>query len=119
MVALGGAVGATGRYMTGLGAVRLFGHGFPWGTLVVNVGGSFLMGVLVVMLAHLGGTRLSPLLLTGLLGGFTTFSAFSLDAAVLYERGQVGAAAFYVAASVGLSLGALFLGLALARMAAA
>ncbi|MDF0602653.1 fluoride efflux transporter CrcB [Psychromarinibacter sp. C21-152] len=119
MVALGGAVGATGRYMTGLAAVRVMGHGFPWGTLTVNVAGSFLMGVLVVTLAHFGGTRLAPLLVTGMLGGFTTFSAFSLDAVTLWERGQHTLAAGYVAASVVLSLAALFAGLAVARGVAA
>jgi len=87
-VALGGALGASARYLTGLGAVRLMGHGFPYGTLTVNVVGSFLMGVLVVSLTHMGGNRFAPFLMTGLLGGFTTFSAFSLDAATLYERGQ-------------------------------
>jgi CrcB protein len=116
-VALGGAIGASARYLTGVAAVRLMGHGFPWGTLTVNVVGSFLMGVLVVALAHLGGTRFAPLLMTGMLGGFTTFSAFSLDAVTLYERGQLGLAATYVTASVILSLAALFAGLLAARAA--
>ncbi len=114
-VALGGALGAVARYLTGLAALRVMGHGFPWGTLTVNIAGSFLMGVLVVALAHLGGTRFSPFLMTGLLGGFTTFSAFSLDAVTLYERGAIGTAAAYVAASVLLSLAALAAGLFLAR----
>jgi len=77
--------------------------------------GSFAMGVLVVTLAHLGGNRFAPLLMTGLLGGFTTFSAFSLDAVTLYERGEVALAGGYVAASVVLSLAALFAGLLVAR----
>lgn len=119
MVALGGALGAVGRYLTGLGAVRVMGHGFPWGTLAVNVAGSFLMGVLAVTLAHLGGLRFAPLLMTGLLGGFTTFSAFSLDAVTLWERGQAGLAAGYVAGSVVLSLGGLCAGLLIARGIAA
>ena len=114
-VALGGALGAVARYLTNVGAGRLFGAGFPYGTLTVNIVGSFLMGVLVVVLAERGGMRFAPLLMTGLLGGFTTFSAFSLDAVTLYERGQVGVAAGYVAASVVLSLAGLFAGLALAR----
>ena len=114
-VALGGALGATARYLTGLGAVRLMGHGFPYGTLTVNVVGSFLMGAIVVLLGHWGANRYAPLLMTGLLGGFTTFSAFSLDAVTLYERGAVGLAATYVTASVVLSLAALFAGLILAR----
>ncbi|MDF0596346.1 fluoride efflux transporter CrcB [Psychromarinibacter halotolerans] len=119
MVALGGAVGASARYLTGLAAIRLIGPGFPWGTLIVNIAGSFLMGVLVVALAELGGNRFAPLLMTGLLGGFTTFSAFSLDAVTLYERGAIGTAALYVIASVVLSLAALFAGLAAARGVAA
>ncbi|MGR3549682.1 fluoride efflux transporter CrcB [Pseudooceanicola sp.] len=114
-VALGGAVGASARYLTGAAALRLMGPGFPWGTLVVNVLGSFLMGVLVVALAQLQTTRLSPFLMTGLLGGFTTFSAFSLDAVSLWERGAVAQAVSYVAASVVLSLTALVAGLFLAR----
>ncbi|MBU2980268.1 fluoride efflux transporter CrcB [Lentibacter algarum] len=114
-VALGGALGASGRYLVNMGAMRLMGAGFPWATLVVNVVGSLAMGVLVVVLAHKGGTRLAPLLMTGLLGGFTTFSAFSLDAVTLYERGQVSTAALYVGASVILSLAGLAGGMMLAR----
>ena len=114
-VALGGARGASLRYLTGVATLRLMGPGFPWGTLTVNVLGSFAMGVLVVTLAHLGGNRFAPLLMTGLLGGFTTFSAFSLDAVTLYERGEVALAGGYVAASVVLSLAALFAGLLVAR----
>ncbi|QFT64611.1 CrcB protein [Roseivivax halotolerans] len=114
-VALGGALGATARYLTGLAAVRALGPGLPWGTLIVNIAGSFLMGILVVMLAQFGSNRFAPFLMTGLLGGFTTFSAFSLDAVSLYERGAVGAAALYVSASVVLSLAAIAAGLILAR----
>ena len=114
-VALGGALGAAARYLTFLGANRLLGPGFPWGTLAVNILGSFLMGVLVVALAHLSANRLAPFLVTGLLGGFTTFSAFSLDALTLWERGEAGAAAAYVAGSVLLSLAAILAGLWAAR----
>lgn len=114
-VALGGASGAVLRYLTGLAAMRLIGPGFPWGTLIVNILGSFAMGVLVVVLAHLSGQRFAPLLLTGFLGGFTTFSAFSLDAVTLYERGDVGLAMLYVLASVLFSIAALFAGLLIAR----
>ena len=116
-VALGGALGASARYMTGIATARLLGKGFPWGTLTVNIVGSFLMGVLVVALLHLSANRYAPLLMTGVLGGFTTFSAFSLDAITLYERGQGALAAAYVAGSVILSLAALFVGLTLARSA--
>jgi CrcB protein len=114
-VALGGALGAMGRYLTSVAAVRLMGHGFPWGTLAVNIAGSFLMGVLVVVLGKKGGMHLAPLMVTGMLGGFTTFSTFSLDVLTIYERGQLGLAAGYAAASVILSLGAIALALAVTR----
>lgn len=114
-VALGGALGASARYLTGVAVLRLVGPGFPWATLAVNVVGSFAMGCLVVGLAHLGGMRFAPLLMTGLLGGFTTFSAFALDAVTLWERGETGLAAAYVGASVILSLGGLLAGLVFAR----
>ena len=115
-VALGGAVGATLRYALGIGLVRALGHtAFPLAILTANVLGSFLMGAFVVAAARHGLTYLSPLVATGLLGGFTTFSAFSLEAATLWERGAAGQAAAYVVLSVGLSLGALFLGMATAR----
>lgn len=118
-VALGGALGASGRYLVGVAVMRLIGPGFPWATLAVNVAGSFLMGALVVVLAHRGGQALAPFLMTGLLGGFTTFSAFSLDAVTLWERGATGLAAGYVLGSVVLSLAALMAGLAVARMVVA
>jgi CrcB protein len=114
-VGLGGALGAVARYLTGIAAMRLTGPGFPWATLTVNVAGSFLMGALVVILAQYSANRLAPLLMTGVLGGFTTFSAFSLDALTLWERGQAGLAAAYVAASVVLSLAAIAAGLLAAR----
>jgi len=114
-VALGGALGASARYLTGVAAVRIMGHGFPWGTLTVNILGSFLMGALVVVLAHLSATRFAPFLMTGLLGGFTTFSAFSLDAVTLFQRGAMAEAAAYVFGSVILSLAALGGGMFLAR----
>ncbi|HOZ32599.1 MAG TPA: fluoride efflux transporter CrcB, partial [Tabrizicola sp.] len=109
-VALGGAIGAALRYLTNVSALRLFGTGFPVATLVVNVVGSFAMGVLVTVLARKGGNHLAPFLMTGILGGFTTFSAFSLDALTLWERGQTLTAFTYVAASVLLSLAAIAAG---------
>lgn len=109
-VALGGALGASARYLTNVAVMRSLGPGFPYGTLLVNVFGSFLMGVLVAVLAHKGGMRYAPFLMTGLLGGFTTFSAFSLDAFTLWERGQPGLAALYVGGSVFLSIAALIAG---------
>ncbi|MDW4549768.1 fluoride efflux transporter CrcB [Defluviimonas sp. D31] len=114
-VALGGAIGASARYMTNVAAMRLIGPGFPWGTVAVNVVGSFLMGALVVFLAHRDGMRLAPFLMTGVLGGFTTFSAFSLDALTIWERGQTTLAAAYVLGSVTLSLAAIVVGMAAAR----
>jgi len=115
-VALGGAVGASMRYLTGLFTIRVMGPGYPWGTITVNIVGSFIMGVIVVVLAAKGGThRFAPLLMTGLLGGFTTFSAFSLDFANMWERGDTSQAFLYVLASVVLSILALFGGLTLAR----
>jgi CrcB protein len=118
-VAVGGAIGATLRFAFGAWALRTLGGGFPWGTLGVNVIGGFAMGALAVMLVERAGApRLAPFLLTGVLGGFTTFSAFSLDALLMAERGEAAKAALYVAASVALSIGALWAGAALARGAA-
>jgi len=88
---------------------------FPFAILTVNVVGSFLMGVFVVAAAHKGLTHLSPFVVTGLLGGFTTFSAFSLEAVTLYERGDLAGAALYVSASVVLSILGLMAGLWIAR----
>lgn len=116
-IALGGAIGASLRYLTGIGIVRVVGHGFPVAILSVNIIGSFLMGVFVVYAAHRSATYLSPFVMTGLLGGFTTFSAFSLEAVTLFERGVVLQAALYIALSVGLSIGGLVAGLMLARAA--
>ncbi|AXI44487.1 fluoride efflux transporter CrcB [Sulfitobacter sp. SK011] len=116
LVALGGAIGASLRFIFGTVALRLAGPTeFPFAILTVNVIGSFLMGFFVVAAAHRGLTHLSPFVMTGLLGGFTTFSAFSLETVTLMERGQIGAAAGYVALSVGLSIIGLMLGLWLAR----
>jgi CrcB protein len=114
-VALGGAIGASARYAVNVAATRLVGHGFPWATLAVNIAGSFLMGVLVIWFAHRDLTRLAPFLMTGVLGGFTTFSAFSLDAVTLWQRGAVMPAAGYVVVSVVVSLAALVAGMAAAR----
>ncbi len=115
-VALGGAIGACLRYLTGVGILRLFGLGsFPLGIITVNVVGSFLMGLATVWMARHALTHFGPLIATGFLGGFTTFSSFSLETVTLIERGEVGLAALYVILSVCLSVGALFAGFALAR----
>ncbi|MBU3031653.1 fluoride efflux transporter CrcB [Paracoccus marinaquae] len=113
-VALGGAVGATARYAV-YRAIPLHGPGFPVATGVVNVAGSLLMGLLAAFMAHRWNSDYAPLLLAGVLGGFTTFSAFSLDALTLWERGQAIGALVYVLASVVLSLAAVIAGLALGR----
>ena len=117
-VCLGGAVGTGARYLIALTAPRLLGTSFPWATLIVNVSGSLLLGVLAVLFLE----RVPPhqrtwflLLGVGFCGGYTTFSTFSLDVAVLYERGEIGLAALYVLLSVVLSIGGLFGGLALVR----
>jgi len=115
MVAIGGALGAVARYGLGIAMFRLTGPGFPLGVMTANVVGSFFMGVFVVFAAQRGLTHLSPFVMTGLLGGFTTFSAFSLETMTLFERGDWGQAAAYVVMSVGLSVGALALGLVMAR----
>ncbi|WP_102106795.1 fluoride efflux transporter CrcB [Oceaniglobus roseus] len=114
-IALGGGTGAVARYLVGLGVTRIAGPGMPLGVMTANILGSFLIGAFVVLAAHKSLTHLSPLVVTGFLGGFTTFSSFSLETVTLIERGQTGTAALYVLLSVGASLGALFLGLLAAR----
>ncbi|MEO1641423.1 MAG: CrcB family protein [Pseudomonadota bacterium] len=112
LVAFGGAVGASARYGLGLALAR---DGFPVAIIVANVLGSFLMGLFVVWSFQKGMAHLNPLVMTGILGGFTTFSAFSLEAYTLFERGQAGAATAYVGVSVVASLLALAAGVMLAR----
>jgi CrcB protein len=114
-VAAGGAIGSSLRYLVNVSAMRLFGPAFPWATLTVNVIGSFLMGALVVWFANRDLMRLAPFLMTGILGGFTTFSAFSLDTVTLWQRGEATTAMIYVAASIILSLAALLAGMATVR----
>ena len=114
-VALGGAIGAVLRYGSVKTATGIFGTGFPYGTLFVNIGGSLVMGVLtVVLLGKLDG-RYAPLLMTGVLGGFTTFSAFSLDAVTLIEKGRITAAGIYMGGSVALAMIALVAGMSIAK----
>lgn len=117
LVAAGGGLGASLRYLTGIAALRWFGPNFPWGTLVVNVVGSFLMGLVAeLIIRRIGvGSDLRLFLMTGLLGGYTTFSAFSLDAIFLFERGALLAALGYVLLNVVGAIVALVLGLGLAR----
>ena len=112
-VALGGAIGAAARYGVGVALVRP--GAFPIGVLAANIIGSFLMGLIVVYLGQKMLSHLNPFLMTGILGGFTTFSAFSLEAYTLFERGEVGQAAIYVIASVVLSIAALIAGIFIMR----
>ncbi len=116
-VALGGALGASARHLVGQAVDRAHGGSFPMGTMSVNILGSFLMGLMIGWLALRvsGGETWRLFLGVGLLGGFTTFSAFSLDAIVLYERKAYGALMSYVGLSVSVSIAALFLGLILMR----
>ena len=118
IVFLGGGLGAALRHGVNLAAARLVGTAFPYGTLFINIAGSLAMGLIAEYLALKAGApqRWRLFMMTGILGGFTTFSAFSLEAALLYERGQLAAAATYVVTSVGLAVGALFAGLAIVRM---
>lgn len=120
-VAAGGAFGAVARYLAMSLVGVLIGGGFPYATLAVNVVGSFILGVLVEYSALVWspGEALRAFLVVGVLGAFTTFSTFSLDVTVLYERGEFGAAAVYIIASVILSVAGLFAGLAAVRAFAA
>ncbi len=116
LVALGGAIGASLRFCAVSAIFRIIGAGFPMGTMIVNVVGSFLMGIAAIALLERGnGATLVPFVMVGILGGFTTFSAFSMDTIALFEKGKLAMAALYVFGSMGLSVMALFLGLLLAR----
>jgi CrcB protein len=117
IVFLGAGLGGALRHGVNVGAARWFGYGFPYGTMIVNIVGSFLMGLLAGWFSYRPGIdqHMRLLLTTGILGGFTTFSAFSLDSALLIERHCYWLAAGYIFGSVFSSLVALFLGLALFR----
>ncbi|MCP3736007.1 fluoride efflux transporter CrcB [Sphingomonas sp. RP10(2022)] len=119
LVMVGGALGTAARYLTGRATLALFGPAFPFGTLAVNLIGGLLMGVLAGVLARAGtgGEPWRLFLGVGVLGGFTTFSAFSLDVVAMIERGATGAAFGYALLSVIGSVAALFAGLMLARNA--
>lgn len=115
-VAIGGAVGAVARYHLGRAVAQSAGAGFPWGTLTVNVVGCLAMGLLAGWLARSGGGEATRLLLgVGLLGGFTTFSAFGLEMVALIERGSPGLAIIYAFSSVLVGVAALWIGLAMMR----
>ena len=117
LVFVGGGLGASLRHFVNLICARGLGTAFPWGTFLINISGSLVMGLIAGYLAFKGEAS-QPwrlFVMTGILGGYTTFSAFSLDVALLTERHEIGLAALYVLASVGFSIGGLFAGLALVR----
>jgi CrcB protein len=117
LVFIGGGLGATLRHAINVVCPRIFGTAFPYHTFIINITGSIVMGLIAGYLAFKGAAS-QPwrlFLMTGVLGGYTTFSAFSLDTALLYERGELGLALFYVLGSVGFSIAGLFAGLALVR----
>lgn len=116
--AAGGAIGTVARHLANVGFGRWLGPSFPWSTLFVNVVGGFLMGALIEALALRfdGSLELRTFIATGILGGFTTFSAFSMDAVLMMQRGETAMAALYIGASVVLSILALLAGLWLTRI---
>ena len=118
IVFLGAGIGGGLRHGVNVGAARMFGYGFPFGTLIVNIAGSFLMGLLAGYFVFRPGIsqHFRLFLTTGILGGFTTFSAFSLDTALLIERHAYWLAAAYVAGSVAASVIALFAGMSMFRI---
>jgi CrcB protein len=116
LVVVGGGIGAGIRHLTNIGALRLVGPNYPWGTMAINIVGSFAMGLFIATLMRRGGSNeLRLFVATGIFGGFTTFSAFSLDFATLWERGATIPALGYALASVVGAIVALFAGLWLAR----
>ena len=117
LVAVGGAFGSVCRYLTGILMTRLMGPAFPWGTITVNIVGSFAIGFLTELVARRldSSFEIRLLLVVGLVGGFTTFSSFSLDTVALIEKGAVSSAVIYVFSSVVISLVATFAGFAVGR----
>ena len=117
LVALGGALGSVARYLVSVWSVRLAGPNFPWGTLTVNVVGAFLIGLMVETIARRfdASAEMRLFLVTGILGGFTTWSSFTLDAVALFERGDLGLSALYLGGSLVVYFAAVFAGLALGR----
>ena len=117
LIFIGGGLGSSLRHTINVASARAFGTAFPYHTFIINITGSIIMGLVAGYLAFKGGPsqHWRLFLMTGVLGGYTTFSAFSLDAALLYERGQIALTLLYVLGSVVLSIAGLFAGLALVR----
>lgn len=117
-IAAGGAIGALARHFLAAQIGHWLGHGFPWAILLVNIIGSFVLGALIEIfaLAWSPSHELNAMIVVGMLGAFTTFSTFSMDVVLLYERGRVLQAALYVGASVALAVVAFFLAMRLVRM---
>jgi CrcB protein len=120
VIAAGGACGAVARHLVNNQVTAWFGDGFPWGILTANVAGSFFMGILVgaAELVWASSQEVRAFLMVGFLGAFTTFSTFTVQVALLYERGQMALAALYIVLSVLLAIGGLFAGLALVKSVA-
>ena len=117
IVALGGAIGSVARFLVGKAALHIWGPNFPWGTMIVNIAGSFAIGLLAGLFAYMvnWSQDMRNFAIVGVLGGFTTFSSFALDAFTLYERGSYGAAIFYVMGSLFISLISVAAGMAIVR----
>lgn len=116
-VAIGGALGAVSRFLVNFAFEHTMGSEFPYATMAVNVGGSFLLGIVFVLLGGISGetSRFAPLIMVGFLGGFTTFSTYSLDSWTLFQSGRITEAALYIFGSVFLSLAAIVAGIVLTR----
>ena len=116
-VAVGGALGAVSRFLVNFAFDQTVGSEFPYATMAVNVGGSFLLGVVFVLLGGISGetSRFAPLIMVGFLGGFTTFSTYSLDSWTLFQSGRITEAALYIFGSAFLSLAAIVAGIVLTR----
>ncbi|MBN8829579.1 MAG: fluoride efflux transporter CrcB [Sphingomonadales bacterium] len=121
LVMIGGAIGSAARYLLGQAAFRALGPGWPWGTFAANILGGLFMGLLVGWLAQraAGGEPIRLFVAVGMLGGFTTFSSFSLETMLMIERGQWAPALLYIVMSVLFAVGALALGLSIMRSATA
>ncbi len=117
-IAIGGALGAVGRYLTGMFAIRVFGNSFPFATPLVNIIGSFAIGILFVICGGLNSEtgRYSALMMTGFIGGYTTFSAYSLDCWLLLQQGRIFEALLFALGTASFSIVACIAGIEVARL---